>query len=204
MPAMLFAGMPYRGHETGRPRHSYKTGTVPSVLARWRQQLDLVTVRVFDEGQDAAAVLHRPRLAGDLAAKGTDVITGLVDIRHFQGDMAVAGAQLIAVHTPVVGQFDHAVVRLVAGADEGQGELAVRVILAPQQGHAQHVGVEGDGFIQIANSQHGVQQSHQVSPRRINSNPGSWPGLASYLLFVGARRTPSPCSRSLASRDKRY
>ena len=32
MPAMLFAGMPYRGHEPGRPRRSYKTGTVPQSL----------------------------------------------------------------------------------------------------------------------------------------------------------------------------
>ncbi|MNI93117.1 hypothetical protein D3C73_1510140 [compost metagenome] len=78
-----------------------------------------------------------------------------------------------------MGQLDHAVVRLVAVADEGQGELAIRIILAPQQGHAQHVGVEGDGFIQIADSQHGVQQSHRGSPLYgpTNANPGFWPGV---------------------------
>ena len=35
-------------------------------------QLDLVAVRVLDEGDDGGAVLHRPRLAHHLAAAGTD------------------------------------------------------------------------------------------------------------------------------------
>lgn len=55
-------------------------------------------VRVFDEGQDAGAVLHRARLAGDLAATGTDVLASLVDVFHFQGDVAVGGAQFVLVH----------------------------------------------------------------------------------------------------------
>ncbi|MDT4885529.1 hypothetical protein FQZ97_1217680 [compost metagenome] len=70
--------------------------------------------------------------------------------------MAVAGAQLVAVHAPVVGQLDHAVVGFIAVADEGQGELAVRIILAAQQGHAEHFGIEDDGFVQVADTQHGM------------------------------------------------
>lgn len=117
-------------------------------------------IRVLDERQDAGAMLHRPRLTGDLAATGADVCAGLVDIFDFQGNMPVAVAQLVFFHAPVVGQLDHAVVRLVAVADEGQGELAFRIILAAQQGHAQHLGIEGDGFFHVADAQHGMQQSH--------------------------------------------
>lgn len=124
-------------------------------------------VRVFDEGQDAGAMLHRTRLAGDLAAARADILAGLVDISHFQGDVAIAGAQLILVHAPVIGQLDDAVVVLVTVADEGQGELAVRVILAAQQGHAQDFGIEGDGFIHVADAQHGMQQSHRFFPHQV-------------------------------------
>ncbi|MNR44061.1 hypothetical protein D3C85_1627570 [compost metagenome] len=76
--------------------------------------------------------------------------------------------------------------RLVAVADEGQGELAIRIVLAAQQGHAKHFGIEGDGFVQVADTQHGMQQSHRCFligcplSRAINTNPGSWPG------FVGS------------------
>ena len=121
-------------------------------------------VRILDEGQDARAVLHRARFAGDLATAAANILAGLVDVLDFQSDVAVSGTQLIVLDAPVVGQLDHTVMRLVAVTDEGQGELAVRIILAAQQGHAQHLGVEGDGFVQIADTQHGMQQSHQVSP----------------------------------------
>src|SRR5690606_6405886 len=137
-----------------------------SVLALGREQLDLVAIRVFHEGQDAGTVLHRTRLAGDLAAAGTDVLAGLVDVLHFQGDVAVAVAQVVLVDAPVVGQLDDAVLGLVAVTDECQGELPFRVVLAAQQGHAQHFGVEGDGFVQIADAQHGMQQSHGQSPEK--------------------------------------
>ena len=59
-------------------------------------------------------MLHRPGFAGDFAATGADVLAGLVHIGHFQGDMAVAAAQRVLTYAPVVGQLNHAVVRLVA------------------------------------------------------------------------------------------
>jgi len=34
------------------------------------------------------------------------------------------------------------------------------ILLAAQQPHAEHLGVEGQGAVQIAHPEHGVQQSH--------------------------------------------
>ncbi len=42
--------------------------------------------------------------------------------------MAVGGAELVLVHTPVVGQLQHRALLLVLVADEGERELAVRVV----------------------------------------------------------------------------
>src|SRR5690606_21894747 len=72
-----------------------------SIATRRRQQLHLVSVRIFDERENAAAMHHRPRLAGDLAATAANVLARLVDIFHFQGDMPVAGTQLIALDVPI-------------------------------------------------------------------------------------------------------
>jgi hypothetical protein len=59
-------------------------------------------------------------------------------------DMAIASAELVTVYAPVMGQLDHAVVCLITVANKRQGELPFRVVLAPQQGHAQYFGVKAD------------------------------------------------------------
>jgi hypothetical protein len=56
-------------------------------------ELDLVAVGVFHEGDDGGAVLHGAGFARDPAAAFLHVFTGLVGVVHFRGDVAVAVAQ---------------------------------------------------------------------------------------------------------------
>src|SRR5690606_27682770 len=95
--------------------------TRESIPAAGGQQFDLVAVGVFDEGEDAGAVHHGTGFAHDLAAGGLDLFAGLVDIIHFDGDVTVAGTQVVAGGVPVVGQLQHGVLGFVTVADEGQG-----------------------------------------------------------------------------------
>src|SRR5690606_33537467 len=90
-------------------------------------QFDLVTIRILDEGDDGRAVLHRSGLAHHLAATGADVVARLRRVLDLERDVAVGGAELVLVHAPVVGQFQHGAVLLVLVADEGERELAVRI-----------------------------------------------------------------------------
>src|SRR5690606_6274746 len=130
------------------------------VAALALDELDLVAVRVLDEGDDRGAVLHGAGLARDLAAFLLDLFTGVVGVFHFQGDMAVAVAQVVAGGVPVVGQLDDGAFAFILVADEGQGELAVGVVFAAQHAHALDIGVEIDGLVQVADAQHGVQETH--------------------------------------------
>lgn len=66
-------------------------------------QLDLVAVWVFDEGDDRAAVLHRPRRTGDLGAGLFQRGAGAVDVGHPQRQMAETTAQFVGFGIPVVG-----------------------------------------------------------------------------------------------------
>jgi hypothetical protein len=56
--------------------------------------------------------------------------------------VAVAGAELVVIDTPVVGQLQHGAGGLVLVADEGQRELALGIVVATQQAHAEDVGIE--------------------------------------------------------------
>jgi hypothetical protein len=55
---------------------------------------------------------------------------------------------------------------LVAVADEGERELALRVILLPQQLHAERAGVEGERFLEVVHAQHRVQHARAGGRRR--------------------------------------
>ncbi|MNJ72953.1 hypothetical protein D3C77_696750 [compost metagenome] len=109
-------------------------------------------------------MLHRTGFAGDLAAAFLDLVTGFIGVVDFQRDVAVAVAQVVLVGVPVVGQFNDRAFGLVLIAHEGQRELAVRVIIAAQDAHAEHVGVEIDGLVEVADSQHGVEHTHGNFP----------------------------------------
>ena len=84
-------------------------------------------------------------------------------------DVAIAGADLVGFDAPVVGQLDHGAVRFVLVADEGEGELAFGVVVAAQQAHAEDFGIEGQRLVEVADAQHGVQESHGVFLQRIGS-----------------------------------
>ena len=62
-----------------------------------------------------------------------------------------------------MGEFQHGGFPFTAVTNEGQGEAAFGIILAPQQAHAENLGVEPQGSFKIAHAQHGVEQSHQWS-----------------------------------------
>ena len=109
-------------------------------------------------------MLHRAGLAYHLAPGRANLLAGAVHIQHFNGDVAVSAAQIIAAGIPIPGQLQHRVFGLVAITDKGIGKAAVRVVLAAQQGHAEHFGVEGDGFFEVSNTEHGVQNSHDRRP----------------------------------------
>ena len=75
--------------------------------------------------------------------------------------MAEAAAEFIGLRLiPIVRQFDHAMLRLLAIAHEGQRVLLIGTIGGADQAHAHHLGVKVDGALEVANAQHGVQQSH--------------------------------------------
>src|SRR5258706_5849489 len=130
-------------------------------------ELDLVAVRVLDEGDHAAAVLHRAGLARHLAATCLDFLARFIGVLDRDRDVAEAAAEFVLFDAPVVGQFDDRAGGVVLVADERQRELALRVILAAQYPHAEHAGVERDRAFQIADPEHGVKYSHGSLPFRL-------------------------------------
>jgi excisionase family DNA binding protein len=81
---------------------------------------DWITVRILNEGHDGAAGMHRTRLVQGPAALGFDVLGGLVDIVHLNGEMAIPGVQSVLFDAPVIRQFDHALFRLLPSPKEGE------------------------------------------------------------------------------------
>src|SRR5688572_11987912 len=93
--------------------------------SRALDQLDLVTVRIFQERDHAAPMLHRPRRARDLDALLRQPLAGAVDVGEPDREMTEAGADRIGLLlTPVVGELDHRVRAFVAIAHEDEGEFA--------------------------------------------------------------------------------
>src|SRR2546429_41564 len=77
-------------------------------------ELDLVAVRILDEGDDAAAELHRAGLARDLAAARLYHLARLVRVGHRDRDVPEAVAEVVGLGVPVVRELDHRVLALVA------------------------------------------------------------------------------------------
>ena len=75
--------------------------------------------------------------------------------------MAVGGAQLVAAHPMVVGQLELGMLGIATVAEEGEAVLLRRPLGRAQQLHAEYLGVEGDRALQVADAQHGVEQSHR-------------------------------------------
>ena len=88
--------------------------------------------------------------------------------------MAIGGPQFIVLGVPVVGQFEHGLILFLAVTDKGQGEAAFRVILAAQQVHAEDVGIEGEGAVEVDDAQHGVQDTHDRSFQKSGMRGSCW------------------------------
>src|SRR5258708_19594512 len=74
--------------------------------------------------------------------------------------MAKAAAQFIGLRLiPVVRQFDHAMLRLLAITDEGQTVLTVRNISLAQELHAHWAGIESERLVEIQDADHCVQHA---------------------------------------------
>ena len=140
-------------------------------------QFNLVAVRILKEGQHRGpSGLHRTGLPNHLAPLGLDRRTGGVHILDTKGDVAVGITEVIGVGIPVVGQLQNGVVALGAEPDKSQGETTVGVVPAPQQGHAKHVGIEGQRALQISDPKHGVQHPHGRRSALVIT-PTFWPGV---------------------------
>ena len=74
--------------------------------------------------------------------------------------MAERRALLVVVDAVVVGQLDLGLARVAAIAHEGQVVLLLGPQRLAQQVHAQHLGVEIDRSLQVADPQHGVEHEH--------------------------------------------
>src|ERR1700686_1535086 len=77
-----------------------------TLVASPLDQLDLVAVRILREGDHGGSVLHGACLPRDDAAAALDLGAGRLGVVHLDGDMAVAGAQLVTRRVPVVGQLE--------------------------------------------------------------------------------------------------
>src|SRR6185436_5442233 len=91
-------------------------------------ELDLVAVGIFHEGDDGRATLHRAGLARDLAAGAPHLGAGARDIRHADGDVAEGAAHLVALDAVVVGELEHGGAVLAAVADEGERIFLIRAV----------------------------------------------------------------------------
>ena len=69
---------------------------------------------------------------------------------------------VVAVGAVVVGQLQFGLLRVAFVAEKGQRVLIFRVVTGTQQLHAQYPGIEINGALQVADAQHGVEDSHGV------------------------------------------
>ena len=134
-------------------------------------------------------MLHRPGLTGDLAAAALHFLARLVGVIDRDRDVAVGVAELVFFHAPVAGELEHRRIRLLAVADEGEGEFTLRVVLAAQQPHAEHLGVETQRFFKISHPQHGVKHSHIETPI---VRAASAPGRSARAARIGGADTARP------------
>src|SRR5262249_19143077 len=101
-------------------------------------------------------------------------------------DVAIPGADVVALGVPVPGELEDRLLVLRAEPHEGEREAAARVVLAPQEPHPEHLAVEAQGLVQVVHAQHGVEQAHGGA-----FTPGRGRALAPinvYMLAMPSRR----------------
>ena len=105
-------------------------------------------------------MLHRAGLADDFDALCAKLVADAVDIVDAERDVAEAAADVVALRVPVVRQLEYGVLGLVTVADEGQREASRRIVLPPEQSHAERLAVEGERALEVPDAQHGVEHPH--------------------------------------------
>src|SRR5206468_670801 len=115
-------------------------------------ELDLVAVGIFDEGDHRAAALHRSGLARHPSAVAAHFLAGRFDVRHADRHVAERGAELVALDAVVVGELEHGGALLVVIADEGERILLLRAIGGAQELHAEHLGIKAHRALQVADA----------------------------------------------------
>src|SRR5436190_15546851 len=115
-------------------------------------ELDLVAVGVFDEGDHRGAALHRPGLARHFAAVAAHLFAGLFYVRHADRDVPECVAEVIALDAVVVGELEDRRSFLVVVAYEGERVFLLRAIGHAQELHAEHLGIELDRALQVADA----------------------------------------------------
>ncbi len=111
-------------------------------------------------------MFHRPGLAHDLAAALTDTFAGGGCILYGDRDVPETVAEVVLGRVPVPGELDHRVLRLVAVSDERERESPVRVFVAAQQIHPEHLGIKGERTVEVADPYHRVQDPHVRTSRQ--------------------------------------
>ena len=98
---------------------------MPLLAARSTQlnQLNLVAVRIFNEGDHRAAVLHRSSFADDFNAFGLEVGAHLVNVVHAQCEMTKRITLIVTGCSPVMSQFDDGIIFFVAITNKRKGKL---------------------------------------------------------------------------------
>src|SRR5262249_15011764 len=164
-----------------------------------------------DERDDRRAALDRPRLARDRAAELLRLAAHLLasgrDVGHADRDVAVAAAQLVPVDAVVVGELDLGVLGIGAVAEERKVVLLFGSIGGAQQPHAEHLRIEVDRALEVADPQHGVEDSHRASKIRqvvvawANSVPSGPTSLPSAVATLLPAWITSPTARTSGTRS---
>jgi hypothetical protein len=119
-------------------------------------EFDGIAIWAGHKGNNGDARIHGTRLADNLAPHLFDSITGGIDIINFDGEMAITIAEIVLIHTPVIGEFYDGVVPFVAVANEGQGKFSFGILLPAQEFHTEDLSVEVDRPVEVAGTEHGV------------------------------------------------
>src|SRR5450830_644689 len=167
-----------RLHVPSRQTNELQAGALAVELAF--DQLDLVAIGIRNESDHGVAAFYGTGLTRDVAAIGARCVTGSDDIFCRNGDMAISRAQVVAAGAVVIGQFQFRVVRVRTITNESQGVLVFRIVAGAQQLHAQHFGVKIDRTLQVADPQHGVQNTHGKSLMMI----GEWQDFMRFATIL--------------------
>lgn len=107
-------------------------------------------------------MLHRPSLTYHGPALLLDLRASGISIIHLHGQVPKPRPQVIRRRIPVVRKLNHRAVTLIGIANERQRELAIGIVVAAQQFHAEQFGIELDRAVQVADPDHRVQEAHRV------------------------------------------